>query len=111
MKRITHYCLFVLCTLVFPFTGFSQENARVTLNMKDVSLLEVFDEITKQTQYEFVYSKPLIDKAGKVSVNVKNETLEKTLETILEKVHPLQQHPLLFDYDATFPDFFHTLLR
>lgn len=85
MKRITHYCLFVLCTLVFPFTGFSQENARVTLNMKDVSLLEVFDEITKQTQYEFVYSKPLIDKAGKVSVNVKNETLEKTLETILEK--------------------------
>ena len=73
MKRITHYCLFVLCTLVFPFTGFSQENARVTLNMKDVSLLEVFDEITKQTQYEFVYSKPLIDKdmtvAGKLKWN------------------------------------------
>lgn len=84
-KRIAIYCLLALWTTIVPSAVFAQEKARVTLNMKDATLLEVFNEITRQTKYDFVYSKPILEKAGKVSVNVTNETLEKALEIVLAK--------------------------
>ena len=84
-SRIRFCCLFVLCTLMIPSIGLAQEDTRVTLAMKDVTLLEVFNEITRQTSYEFVYSKPLVEKAGKISVDVKDKTLEEALEIVLAK--------------------------
>lgn len=84
-KQIALYCLFALWTTIIPSAGFAQEKARVTLNMQNATLLDVFNEITRQTKYDFVYSKPIVEKAGKVSVNVSNATLEQTLETVLAK--------------------------
>lgn len=61
-----------------------KKDVRVTLSLKDISLQQVFKEITKQTGYQFVYSSSLLIEVKKISVEVKGETLEKTLELCLQ---------------------------
>lgn len=61
-----------------------KKDVRVTLSLKDISLQQVFKEITKQTGYQFVYSSSLLTEVKKISVEVKGETLEKTLELCLQ---------------------------
>ena len=64
--------------------GYSQD-VRLTLKMNNVTLLQVFDELTRQTGYEFVYSSTILEKVGKVSVNVSNGSLENVLDLCLAK--------------------------
>ena len=75
-KQSIFYCCLFLWLWLIPVKGYSQ-NVRLTLKMNSVTLLQVFDELTRQTGYEFVYSSTILEKVGKVSVNVSNESLEK----------------------------------
>ncbi len=45
---------------------------------------KVFTEIQKQTGFDFVYATELLDAAGKVSVDIKNASLEKALQEVLK---------------------------
>ena len=56
---------------------------RVTINLKDAEIKQVFAEIRKQTTYNFVYSDDQMDQMKKVTVNVKDEVVEKVLDLIL----------------------------
>lgn len=81
-KRL-FFCFFLLC---FTFLhGMAQKKeARVTLDLKEVSLEQVFKEITKQTGFQFLYSSTLLKNTAKVTIQVKEETLEKTLDSCLK---------------------------
>ena len=57
--------------------GYSQN---VSLNEINSPLDKVFREIKKQSDYTFVYTKALLKKANKVTVNISNVTLEQALE-------------------------------
>src|SRR5690242_8844235 len=56
----------------------------ITLSEKNVPLQKVFREIQKQTGYDFLCTYELLEKAGKVSVQVRNATLEQALEICLK---------------------------
>lgn len=97
MKKNEDYdvgrCFSVMRTLFFSillvsFTVCSvhaqKQDTRITLSLKDVSLQQVFKEITRLTGYQFVYSSSLLTGVKKVSIQVKGETLEKTLELCLQ---------------------------
>lgn len=62
-------------------TGISQT---VTLSENNAPLTNVFKEIQKQTGYNFLYTYELIEKAGKVTVKVKNASLQQALDEVLE---------------------------
>jgi TonB-dependent starch-binding outer membrane protein SusC len=62
-------------------TGYAQ---KVNLTENDVPLKKVFQEIKKQTGYTFVYTRALLEKAGKVTISVKNASLEQALDACLE---------------------------
>ncbi len=83
-KQSIFYCCLFLWLWLIPVKGYSQ-NVRLTLKMNSVTLLQVFDELTRQTGYEFVYSSTILEKVGKVSVNVSNESLENVLDLCLAK--------------------------
>ncbi len=53
---------------------------RVTLQVKDATLKEVFQSIKHQTGYFFVYDLEMIKDAKSVSMNVRNIPLEKALQ-------------------------------
>ncbi|MES2650523.1 MAG: SusC/RagA family TonB-linked outer membrane protein [Bacteroidota bacterium] len=56
---------------------------RVTLNQQKTSLEKIFREIHKQTGYDFLYDKELLDKKEPISINVSNEPLEVVLAKCL----------------------------
>jgi TonB-linked SusC/RagA family outer membrane protein len=65
--------------------GFSQG---ISIKVKNVPFSQVLTEIEKQTGVSFIYGKGLIEKAGKVSFEVKNQPLSTVLE-LLFKNQPL----------------------
>lgn len=57
--------------------GYSQE---ITLSIKDVPLEKAFKEIEKQTPFHFFYSSEAIKLSHRVTIEVKNESLENVLK-------------------------------
>jgi TonB-linked SusC/RagA family outer membrane protein len=64
-------------TLQLSATGFTQT---ITMSKKSVPLEQVIKEIEKQSGFHFFYNERLLESAYKVSIEVKNATLESTLE-------------------------------
>lgn len=60
------------------------EPQRVTLNLKEVSLSQLFQEIKKQTSYKFFYNDTQEKEMGKITINVKNENVEAVLNRVFQ---------------------------
>lgn len=56
---------------------------RVTINQKKITLAKVFREIHRQTGYDFLYAKGLLDQKKLVDITAENEPLEQVLEKAL----------------------------
>jgi type II secretory pathway component GspD/PulD (secretin) len=61
--------------------GFSQN---VTLNEKKSNLDKVFNEIRKQTGYDFLYNTRLLRNTVPVTVNAVNSSLEDVLDQVFK---------------------------
>lgn len=77
--KFTAILLFVAC-LQAGADGYSQ----ITLSEKNVPLQKVFKQIQKQTGYDFLYSVELLQHAGRVTIDVRNVSLDKALELCLK---------------------------
>jgi TonB-dependent starch-binding outer membrane protein SusC len=75
IMKFTVILLFIACTQISA-KGFSQT---ITLSEKNATLKKIFKEINKQTGYQFFYEDELLKQAGKISINVKNATIEQVL--------------------------------
>ncbi len=77
--RIVKLCTFILlagCMHAYA-TGYGQ---KITLSEKDVPLTKVFKEIKKQTGYQFLYISEQLQQANKVTIAIKDASLEEVLE-------------------------------
>ena len=66
-----------ICLLLFlsvSFTAYSQ----ITVNVKDISLRASLKKIEQVSNYKFFYNESLPELNRKVSLNVKNATIEQT---------------------------------
>ena len=59
--------------LAMPFDTYAQERTKVTLDLKNVTLNEMFEEMKKQTDYDFFYNSQLLRARGFISVKADNE--------------------------------------
>lgn len=59
------------------------DQARLNLNLKNVSLLEVFDAIKAQSEFEFFYSNDVVNTAQTVSVHVTNALIDEVMKEVL----------------------------
>lgn len=75
MKLIT--VLLIATCLQVNANGFSQ---KVTIRENNISLQKVFEEIRRQTGYNFFYADEVLRTAKKVSLSVKQEAVEKVLD-------------------------------
>ncbi len=62
-------------------TGHSQN---ITISAKNVSLKKIFDAIKKQTDYTVFYNYEVLEDASKVSIEVKDATVEQVLNLALK---------------------------
>ena len=70
--------------LCFSVKGDPMEPQRVTLELKDVSLSVLFQEIKKQTSFKFFYNDTQEKDMGKITISVKNETVENVLDRVFQ---------------------------
>src|SRR5882724_6805807 len=80
VMKLTSIFLLAAC-LQLSAKGLGQS---VTLKLKDAPLEKVFVEIEKQTAYTFVYTDNFLQDARKVTVDISNFSIEKTLEICLK---------------------------
>lgn len=73
--KLTAVLLIAACLQVSA-NGFSQT---VTLKEKNISLTKVFEEIRRQTGYQFLYADEALRSAAPISISVKKEPLDKVL--------------------------------
>lgn len=59
-----------------------QEGNRVTLSLKNATIKDFFDEVHTQTGLDFMYSNEQLDGVPGITLDVKNEPLEKVLEQV-----------------------------
>ncbi len=76
-------CLF---SLSVQATGYSQ-SAKVSLNLKEVSLKEVFKMIEKQTPCRFFYNDQFVDLDSKVSFKANDISVNEVLNIILKNAN------------------------
>ena len=74
--------LLLIGSLHLSASSFSQ--TRVSLNMKDVTVQEVFSNLEKMTDYTFLYKLDLVGKCGKVNVEATNKDFSLLLEDLLK---------------------------
>jgi TonB-linked SusC/RagA family outer membrane protein len=76
--------LLVVSGLTVSATSVSQ-NTRVNISVKNVTLLDVFDQIEKSTEYGFLFNNDQIDLSKKYSVNIKDGSIEELLMQVLDE--------------------------
>ena len=82
MRRLAFMMLFG----VFATSAnvYSQEGV-ISLKMKNVSLVKLFEEVTRKTGYDFLYNYDAMQKKGNVNVDVKSVPLKDFLTGVLEE--------------------------
>ena len=102
------------CTFVFVLFGiltahasaYSQHEQRVTLEMKNVTLREVLLAIEQQTSFMFMYNKEDLDRAGRVSVQVRGNTIDEILAACLKDTgitYAIQDEVIVLKQSPTSP--------
>src|SRR5690606_18449727 len=72
--------------LLFVLTTAAQANVAaqmVTITLEDAKIERFFDEISKQTNYRFVYSDDVARRTAPVTIRVNNRDAEKVLRDVL----------------------------
>ena len=67
--RVVLLTIFGTSFLFFSVKGDPVEPQRVTLELKDVSLSELFQEIKKQTSFKFFYNDTQEKEMGKITIS------------------------------------------
>lgn len=88
--RITAFLLFV-CAMNVHARTYSQD--RLTLNLKDVKLSQVFAVIQQKTDYQFLYNTEDVQNAPEVSISVKKATVPEILRDCFKN------YPLTYSID------------
>ncbi|MGQ8335123.1 TonB-dependent receptor [Sunxiuqinia sp. A32] len=82
IMRITFF-LVLFATMLTSAKSFSQ-HVKLNLDFKDITIRELFTVIEEQSDYRFAYSQSNLNSDEKVSIEVKNKSLDGVLSTILD---------------------------
>ena len=86
--------ILILVFLCAPVSAQKKEKL-ITLKFTNIPLSEAMPKVEKQSGYTFFYESQQIDIKQKVSLNVKNETINKTIAALLKETN------VKFEIDAT----------
>src|ERR1700761_3564954 len=81
--RIMKITTFILIAVILHVSATSLAQ-KVTLVEKNAPLAEVFDKISTQTGYDFLFTSSDLKNAKPVTINIKNEELKDVLTQIFD---------------------------
>lgn len=71
-------CILLITTFMHAYSATYAQ--KISMDRENVSLKEIFNEISTQTDYSFIISAQLLKKAVPLSINVKNSSLKEVLD-------------------------------
>ena len=75
--------LLLLCPLM-QRTVFSQEQVKLSINKKNISLQEALQEVEKQSNLSVALNESKLDKTKKINIELNNKSLDEVLNLILQ---------------------------
>lgn len=76
----------IVIFLILLLAGVKVQAQLVSISEKNVSLEQVFNSVKKQTGLSFFYDYALLKNASKISINVKNATVDEVLKLCLKNL-------------------------
>lgn len=76
------FSLFVVIFLFLPYYLNAQNENRITLQVQNEDIKNVFNQISKQTGLSFFYDQEVVSTAPRITLNVKNISLQNVLDKI-----------------------------
>lgn len=86
IMKLVFFFLLLSSNLVWAGTTYAQLTS-LNLELKNVTLEEVFDAIRKQSEFEFFYNNDQVNTSVKVSVKAKNADIYAVLEQALPNIY------------------------
>jgi len=83
IMKLTFF-LILFSTMLVSAGAYSQ-NTKLSLEYKDISIGQLLQLIEEQTEYRFAYSISRLNPDERITIDVKNESLDQILKTILHK--------------------------
>ncbi|MDR2815446.1 MAG: TonB-dependent receptor plug domain-containing protein, partial [Proteiniphilum sp.] len=80
--RIMFLCFTLGIGVCFSNNSYSQ-STKISLNLKNKTIKQVFSEIEKNSEFIFFYQDDILNADRKVTVNADNETIEQILNEVL----------------------------
>jgi len=77
----------IIFLLFSPFICRASQQEKITLNLKDVPIIEFFKEVEKITTYKFFYKNSQVETVPKVTLNVKEQPLNSVLDIVFSKTN------------------------
>jgi len=78
--ELTAILLLIGCLQV----GAAGSGQRISITQRNATFVEIFNKIRMQTGCNFIYTSGIIQKIGKIDLDVKNESIENVLITCLK---------------------------
>src|SRR5690606_41790625 len=91
-KRLMYVFLIqlMMCTVLLANTGNAQrktiEEVRVSMDLRDKTLLQFFRQVEAKTDFKFTYNDDLVDLKQKVTVEEKDRSVYQVLEAVSRQV-------------------------
>ncbi|MEN8117315.1 MAG: TonB-dependent receptor [Bacteroidota bacterium] len=82
LKVMKVTCLLLMIALVQVSASTYSQSTKLTLNLRNVALSEVFEEIERTSEFRFFYDSQEIDPLTEVSVKTKDSNIEKILNDV-----------------------------
>ncbi len=74
--------LFLLFGLMQLSASVYSQSTKLTLEMRNKKVVDVLEQIEKQSEFRFAYSSELIDMNRRVSINISGQNIEETLQVL-----------------------------
>ena len=86
IMRLSVFFLFLFVAQTFATITYSQQT-RLTLKMQDAKVIDVLSKIEDESEFFFLFNQKLVNVDRSVSVDVKNESIDKILTKLFENTN------------------------
>ena len=104
--KLTSLLLLLGIVQVFATASYSQ-SAKLTMDMRNVSVVDVLRAIEDQSEFYFVYDKDAVDVERKVNVDAKNASINEILSDVFRNTEVnfkvINRHIILSTLQSTQP--------
>lgn len=81
--RLKSIFFIIFSCFILQTAAFAQNNVKITIKKKNITLQEALREVEKQSDYLIAFNESKLEKTKRVSLNINAESLDKTLTSIL----------------------------